>query len=161
MKHWLLSFALICFGSTANAAWESKLDLNPVVSPIMIRELNDGQWLAGVTKENVWHLDQDGKQRLHAGVFEAWNAEHGNASFGMLLGVDVPLSLSQGLYKLGESLGLSNAFKPAAYLASALSLDAVAGYRPFHSADVNGEFVYGVGFRMNIAFGVKELQKGL
>ena len=161
MKHWLGVVALICFGSQAHAAWVGKLDLSPVVSPIMIREIHDGQWLYGVTKENLWHLDHNGEQRIHVGLFQAWNTEHGNASFGPVVGVDVPLRLSQAIGGIASSLGLDQTFKPLQYVGAVLSVDAIGGYRPVHSADVNGPWVYGVGVRLNVAFGVKELQKGL
>lgn len=152
---------LLLLSSTASATWQGKLDLNPTVSPILIRELHDGQWIAGVTKENLWHLDKDGIQRFHAGVFQAWNAEHGNASTGMVIGVDVPVPLSYGLKTLGEGFGLPSVFKPATLFSSMLSFDVIGGFRPFHSADVNGNWVYGLGAKLGISFGVKELQDGL
>ena len=163
-----LTLTMTLIPCQAFAIWTGRLDLSPTVSPLVIRELHDGQWLAGITKENLWHLDYnsitgsqwDG-QRLHAGVFEAWNAEHGNATFGIVSGFDIPVALSQAIFSIGNAIGLTNTFKPAQYLASALSLDGLVGYRPWHDASVNGDLTYGVACRLNIAFGVSELQKGL
>lgn len=149
------------FVRSANATWKGSLDLNPVMSPIVIRELHDGQWLAGVVKENIWHLDQDGIQRFHAGVFQAWNAEHGNASTGMVFGIDIPAHLAESLQALGDGLNMHSTFKPASLLGSMLSFNFIGGYRPFHSSDVIGPWVYGFGARLSIKFGVQELQKGL
>lgn len=155
-----LAALLLLLSAPAGALWQGKLDLDPTVAPIVIRELHDGQWLAGVTKENLWHLDHDGAQRLHAGVFQAWNAEKGNASLGLVAGVDLPAYLGPALQALGSALGLGETFKPLQYFSSVLSLDAIGGYRPLHSPDVHS-WVYGAGARLNIGFGVQELKRGL
>ena len=163
----MLLAIMLSLSGAANAAWietknwSGKLDLDPVVSPVALRELKDGQWLAGIAKENIWHLDQLGVQRFHIGLFQAWNAEKGNASFGILAGPDIPLGLASKIGALGEALSLPNFFKPAQYISSVLSINAFGGYRPIHTDDVYGSWVYGVAARLSIAFGVKELQKGL
>lgn len=167
MKNIIVSLALAMIPpASVSAAWVGRFDLNPAVSPIVIRELHDGQWIAGITKENLWHLDNTGAgalagQRAHVGIFEAWNAQHGNASFGTVVGIDIPVKLAEAIQSIGESFGLQQSFKPLSYVGSALSLDAIAGLRPAHSADVSGPFVYGFGARLNVAFGVSELKKGL
>lgn len=152
---------VLALASNAKALWTGRFDLSPAVSPIMIRELHDGQWLAGVTKENIWHLDHNDKQLIHAGIFQAWNTERGNASFGPVIGLDLPIGLGPVIANMAAAIGLGEFFKPLQYVGSALSLDAIGGYRPIHTSDVDGSWVYGAGLRMNIAFGVKELQKGL
>lgn len=167
MKKLLYVLPLLLLGN-AYAGWEGKLDLTPNVSPIVIREVHDGQWLAGVSKNNILHLDYSGDtnsvwngQRFHLGAFEAWNTEHGNASTGLVGGVDIPLPLSEALGYISSALQLQESFKPAEYLSSMISFDIIGGYRPLHDASVNGNWVYGAGASLNIAFGVKELQKGL
>lgn len=161
--------ALMFMSVTANATWQGKFDLTPLVSPIVIRELHDGQWLYGVTKENLWHLDYQGSdplslwngQRFHVGVFQAWNAENGNASFGMVSGIDVPLPVSQLIGQAVGATGLTSTAKWLSLLGSALSLDFIGGYRPIHTNSVNGDWIYGIGARLSIKFGATDLQKGL
>lgn len=168
MKRLILALGLLALPAVqGHATWKGALDLDPSVQPIMIRELHDGQWLAGVTKENLWHLDYQGAtdsmwngQRFHAGFFQAWNAEHGNGSFGLVAGLDLPVGLGGAVAKLLSAFGNGD-WKPLQYFDSALSLDGIGGYRPVHTSDVDGNWVYGVGARLKIAFGVQELKKGL
>lgn len=155
MKHWLMAAALICLGSPAHALWQGKLNLDTNLDPVMIRELHDGQWLAGFAKGNLWHLDQNGVSRFHAGLFQAWNAEHGNPATGLVLGLDLPPGLAAA-----AAAGLPEWFKPGTYLTAAVTLDFFGGYRPQHSDDTH-QWIYGIGAKLKIAFGVKELQQGL
>lgn len=155
MKTLLVIAALICFGSQAQAAWVGKLNLNSNFSPVMIRELHDGQWLAGVAKGDIWELDQNGVKRAHAGMFQAWNAEQGNPATGLVLGVDLPPGFAAGI-----ASGLPEFFKAGAYMGAAVSLDFFGGYRPQHSNDTHS-WIYGVGAKLSISFGTKELQNGL
>ena len=159
MKKYL--FLMVLFASPVQAAWQGKLNLALNESqPVVLRELHDGQWLAGVAKPDIFHLDRDGVQWFHAGAFHAWNAEKGNPTFGFIAGVDLPKA-GPYIASLAKALELEGLFKPLMYADSLVSIDGFAGYRPVHSPDVNGNFTYGVGARLNIAFGVKELQKGL
>lgn len=148
----LSSFLLIC---PASAAWQGKLNLDSNLDPVMIRELHDGQWLAGVSKGNLFHVDQDGVQRLHVGVFQAWNAEQGNPATGLVAGVDLPPGFAAAL-----ASGLPDWFKPVEYVQAAVSLDFFGGYRPQHTEDTH-QWIYGVGAKLRVKFGSKELQKGL
>lgn len=141
--------------------WSGKLDLNPVVQPLVMRELHDGQWLAGVAKPNLWHLDQAGVQRFHLGAFQSWNAEHGNPAFGLMAGIDIADHIALAAGAIGGAIGVPSLFKPAALLGSVLSLDFLGGYRPFHDASVKGPWMYGVGAMLKVPFGIAELQKGL
>lgn len=168
MKHWLLALAFICFGSSAQASWQGKLDLQSSVQPMILREVHDGQWLAGLAHPNLFHLDHNGNAILHVGVFSAWNAETGNSSFGPMAGVDllgiskeVGVSIPGVLGYIGEAVNLPSLFKPAVYLTELLSLDAFVGYRPMHTNDVLGNWIYGAGATLRVPFGVKELQAGL
>lgn len=152
-----LTLAAILFfmASSVSATWKGALNLNSDFAPVMIRELHDGQWLAGVAKTDIWHLDQDGVQRFHAGLFQAWNAERGNPTFGTVVGVDLPVGLATSI-----AAALPDWFKPSTYIASAVSLDFFGGYRPQHSDDTHS-WVYGIGAKLKVSFGQKELQKGL
>jgi len=77
-----LIFALFIMPCLSHGAWQGKLNLAVNESqPIMLRELNDGQWLFGVSKPDIFHVDRNGAQWFHAGVFQAWNAEKLNPTF--------------------------------------------------------------------------------
>lgn len=166
-----LVVATMVFGnlsSFAHAVWQGKLDLQSSVQPLVLREVHDGQWLAGIAHPSIFRLDHNNNTIIHAGVFQAWNAENGNASFGPLVGLDLSgisndlgFNISDMISSLGKGLNLPTFFKPAAYFADILSLDAFVGYRPIHTADVNGELVYGGAACLKIPFGVSELQNGL
>ena len=164
MKKVLMIGMLLVGGVTrSEAAWIGKLDLNSSVQPIVLRELHDGQWLTGLSHPNLWHLDKDGTSVFHLGLYQVWNAEHGNASFGPLVGVDLTgLSKIAGfdvpvqIGNLGEALHIPDLFKPAALISSMLSLDVVVGARPVHTADVIGELIYGVGFTLSVPLSVAQ-----
>lgn len=167
MKRLLIVAFFFCLIRPANALWQGHFDTSAGVSPIMIRELRDGQWLAGATKENIWHLDYQGAsgsvwngQRLHVGAFTAWNAEKGNPAYGPVIGIDLPAGVGHGIAALGSALNLDDTFKPIQYIDSALSFDFIGGYRPVHTPDTHS-WVYGVGARLSVSFGVAELKKGL
>lgn len=132
------------------------LNLNPSVSPTVLREMHDGQYLFGIAKPDLvkWGI-------LQAGIFQAWNAEHGNASAGPLLGVASPVDFSQKLGALAEALHMGALYKPVTYFKSVASVNGFGGYRPIHSADVRGNWVYGVAATLRVEFGIPELEKGL
>lgn len=156
----ILILSILGYIGVSEAAWVGKLDLSPNVSPVMLRELGDGQWLAGLAKPDIWHLDKDDVQWAHAGIFHAWNAEKGNPSFGLMAGIDLPKA-GPYISKLGKALELESVFKPLTVAEGWVSIEAFGGYRPVHTPDVKGNWVYGIGAKMNIKFGVKELQNGL
>ncbi len=152
----------------SHGAWQGKLDLQPNVQPLLLREVADGQWLAGYTAPNIFHIDHNGNPIFHIGLFHAFNAEGGNSSFGPIAGLDlagisrdIGFSVPSLISGLGTGLGLEKVFKPAALFAEALTLDAFIGYRPVHTADVYSEWVYGGGIALKIPFGTKNLEAGL
>lgn len=132
------------------------LNLSPSVSPALLREMHDGQYLFGIAKPDLvkWGIAQ-------AGLYQAWNAEHGNASFGPMLGVYSPVDFSEKIGALAESLHMGMLYKPVKYFKSVASLNAFGGLRPVHSADVKGNWVYGVAATLRVEFGMPELQAGL
>ena len=159
---------LLLWPGMAFGNWVGKLDLSSSGQAIILREGHDGQWLAGLSHPNLWHLDHNGNPLLHLGLFQAWNADNGNASFGPLAGLDllgaskeVGVDVPGALGSLGEYLGLPSVFKPAVLFSQMLSIDAFVGYRPFHTPDVSGRLVYGGAATLKVPFGVKELQAGL
>lgn len=161
MKTMLL--ALMLLPSVSFASLVGKLNLQPSVQPIIARELHDGQWLAGISHPDIWALVyhgagnllySDGDQVFHAGLFTAWNAEKGNASYGPLAGVNIPLKIGSLLQSMGDNLGLSTTFKPISFAGSYLSIDGFGGVRPFHTSDVIGNWVYGFLFQVKIPFAI-------
>lgn len=169
MKRLLLAIiTMLAITHGVNAAWQGKLNLEPSVYPMVLREIHDGQYLYGISVPELWHLDHNGNIILHAGLYQAWNAESGNASVGPLLGLnlggvgkEIGVDIPKFIGGLGDALKLAPLFKPISLFSSALSLDAFAGYRPIHTADVNGELVYGGACVLGIPFGPKNLEAGL
>lgn len=151
-----------------SASWQGKLDLTPTVQPMMIRELHDGQWLYGIAKNNLWHLDYNNPsgsfwngQRFHAGAFQAWNAESGNGSFGLVAGFDIPAPIGKAIASGISAVGLEQTAKFLSHVGEMLSVDFLGGYRPIHTNAVNDDWVYGVGASLSIQFGVSDLKEGL
>lgn len=160
MKVFLKSTAIISllvFSLSLTSAYAGpSLNLSPAVSPTVLREMNDGQWLFGIAKPDLlkWGIVQ-------AGIFQAWNAEHGNASAGPMLGVSSPIDFSEKIGAMAEALHMGFLWKPVQYFKSVASINAFGGYRPIHSADVVGNWVYGGAATLRVEFGIPELQKGL
>lgn len=157
MKKLYVLAVLGWFASSANATVAGKLDLNYDVQAIGMRELHDGNWLAGVGKQ-LAHLEINGKERLHLGVFQAWRANHGDPAFGLSLGVTtgglgeyVGKALDMGTPDLSESV------KWLPHVADLISIETFAGYRPVHGSDVHA-WIYGVGGYLKIPL---DLIKGL
>ena len=162
-----LILALLLVPGIAGAVVSGKLDLSPTVQALVLRDANDGQWLAG-TAHYLWLLKHNENTILHLGIFNAFNAESGNGSFGPLFGLDlmgaskdIGLDIPATISLIGDWSGIPSVFKPAAYFSSLLSIDAFGGYRPIHTSDVNGPWIYGGAAALKIPFGVKELQQGL
>lgn len=160
--------SLLGFIGTANAALVGKLDLASSVQPFAARELHDGQWLAGVAHPNLFHADLNGIPIFHAGIFQCWNTENGNASFGPMAGIDLGglsqlagVGIPQLLDLVAQATNLQKTVSAVRFIPNLLSIDGFAGYRPIHTADVNGEFVYGYAFTLSIPFGLTELQQGM
>lgn len=147
--------------------WKGRLDLDPVAQPIVLREAHDGQWLAGIQHPGLFGLYHRGNRIFHAGVFQAWNSEGGNASAGPIAGLDFRGVLADVGYDIptlidsvGNWVGLPALFRPAHLIADMTTLDVFVGYRPIHSADVNGSWVYGGAAGLKIKFGTSDLQNG-
>lgn len=162
MKKLLLVFWLALCAVQARAEdwsrWHGKLNLDlKTVSPIIARELNDGQWLAGIDF-TAWTLYRNDLEILHVGIFQAWNAEHGNTSTGLTLGRNT--SVGKVLGPIAKRMHLDNYWKPTTLLGAIISLDGFLGYRPQHAQDVQGNLVYGALARLSIPFSVEDLKKG-
>ena len=131
------------------ATWRGKLDLNLNAEAVGIRELHDGNWLAGISKQ-LWHLEEDGKERLHVSVYQAWRAEHGDPAFGLSLGLNTG--------KLGDwfqdAIGkiapeLSERAKFVTQLSNWISLEVYGGYRFRHGPDVH-DWIWCLGGKVRI-----------
>lgn len=156
MKKMILA-ALLAWPSYAGAVVAGKLDLDLNIQTLGLRELNDGNWLAGVGKQ-LWHLEVDGKERLHFGVFQAWRANQGDPAFGLSLGVTTG-GLGDYITKaidLGTP-GLGDYVKWVPQIANLISIETFGGYRPSHGPDVH-PWIYGVGGYLKIPL---DLIKGL
>lgn len=158
---------IIVIWALAGQAWATlvgKYDLDPTLSPVIARELHDGQYLAGIAHPHLWCLQYVGQDTalyangtcvMHAGVQTLWNAEKGNASYGPLFGFNIPGNVNPILQSIGEWAGLHQNSIDA--LSSALTVDFFAGYRPIHTADVIGSFTYGYSCTFSLKFGVTKM----
>lgn len=152
MKTLLRSIVCVLALSQACLAdpWIGKLDLfsgvNPLPQPIAIRELHDGNWLAGIQKQ-IWHLETRKVQVLHASYYQAWRTAYGDPAYGLSLGTDL----------IGDAkivLDLANIEVPEppqlfSDIKTFVSVDFYGGYRPVHGADVHA-WIYGIGGKVTI-----------
>lgn len=153
----LLVVLLLCCPSLSSATLVGKLDLNYDAQAVGLRELNDGNWLAGIGKQ-LWHLESDGKERLHFGVFQAWRTNHGDPAFGLNLGVTTGGLGDYLTATIGQvAPNLSDSIKWIPQLANFISIDTFGGYRPTHGPDVHA-WIYGFGGYLKIPL---DLIKGL
>ena len=74
MKHWLLGISLICFGSTANATWQGKLDLTPEIFAYGAKSFTGYEQVGGLQK-SLWGLFNDGRQEFSVGLYVAANTK--------------------------------------------------------------------------------------
>jgi hypothetical protein len=155
----LLALLLLAAPSLTHAGF-GKLNLSPVVSPVFIRELHDGNWLAGYAKPDIWKLDIGRAviSDVHIGAFHAWRVNSGDAAVGLSAGLGLP-SLGPALAKLGEVLQIPGTIKWISLVEASLSLDFYGGYRPIHGPDVQ-DWMYGVGGYLKYSFGLPDLIKG-
>lgn len=167
-KKLILVSLLALIPMQVRAQWTGKWDLSSSVQATAFRELHDGQYLAGISHPNLWSLNHGANRLFHIGIFEAWNSEHGNASFGPIAGADllgisneVGLNIPNLLNSIGTSVNLPSIFKASSYFVNMLTIDAFVGWRPVHTSDVIGNLTYGIGASLNVPFGIKELQNGL
>lgn len=155
----ILIVALVLIPLSSFAAWQGKLDLTPVVNPLVIRELHDGNWLAGYAKPNLWHLDKDGREWFHAGIWHAWRTDHGDPAIGLSAGVNIG-DMGSVLGAISDVLGLDATAKWTRIIGGAVSIDGYGGYRPVHGPDVH-DWAYGIGAMLTKKFGLPDLAKGL
>ena len=132
----------------ASAAWQGKLDLlSPQASAIGVRELHDGNWLAGL-QTKTWHLEKDGLEVFSVSYFQAWRAMQGDPAYGLSVGVKAASAsgILQSVVSSLDNNGLAS-WTPPPWVKSIgnwVSLDIYGGFRPTHSADVHS-WVYGIG----------------
>ena len=162
-----LFLVLFLLPGLAKANWYGSLDLSPTVQPLILREAHDGKWLAG-SAHYLWLLHHNRNTIAHFGLFNAYNAQNGNGSFGPLIGLDlmglskdIVIDIPDTIANFGEWLGLPSIFKPVSLFTEILSIDAFTGYRPVHTSDVDGKFIYGGAAALKIPFGAQELKHGL
>jgi hypothetical protein len=136
-----------------------KLDLGLPPQGFVMRDIKNGQWRGGYSKA-LWELDLNGNQLFYVGYNQTWNAQHGNSALGG--GIGTKQSISQ-IASMGAALAGISATPPpfVQYFGNILSIEANGAYMPVHTADVNGPFIYGFGFQVDLSdvFGI--LQKGL
>lgn len=154
----LLLLLLLAVPAHSQTIWKGKLDVfDGVPSPLGMRELHDGNWLAGFDHQ-FWHLERNSQEVCHVTFFTAWRAMQGDVAYGPSLGVPI----GQLGSVLGSAIGL---VAPATYhmtpwlqqLGNWVSLDFYGGYRPTHGADVHS-WIYGIGGKVKIPL---DLIKGL
>ena len=148
-------YMLGTIGGPINYGVTNNFDLGACVE----RELNDGQWLAGGCKDLVYFLRQDldgnWQKAGHLGAAFMSNAEHGNQSFQLKVGMDLgsmAASLANMVSVTAPSLKSNAAVLPpwVSKMAEAVTLDFAGGYRPFHDSSVNGDWTYGVMATVNV-----------
>lgn len=156
MKKLLLALMFV-LPASAGAVLQGKLDLTPTVNPVLIRELHDGNWLAGYGKSNLFHLDLNGTEIFHAGVFHAWRTNQGDPSLGLSLGIAAPAAPALGL--ILDSLQLPQTAKFLQNVSATVAIDGYGGYRPIHGPDVHS-WIYGVGMVLQARVGLPDLKAG-
>ena len=137
-------------------------DISLDVDPVMVRDIHQGIWLAGV-KKDVVSIDTGLSgvlDKVYLGAFHAWNAEHGDPVMGVSLGLRLG-SVASGLGAISNTLGLGSVYKPLQYAGSFVHFNTYLGGRPQITKNVRDHFMYGVGVALNVPFGVKELETGL
>lgn len=160
MKKLIALILLVMQAPFASAA--VKYDLSLSVDPVMIRDIHQGIWLAGIKKDVVsFDTGLSGVlDKAYLGVFQAWNAEKGDPVFGLSAGVRLG-DLAAGMGSVASLLGLGTVYKPLQYAGNFVHFNTFVGGRPQISHNVRDHFMYGAGVALNIPFGVSELQKGL
>ena len=151
--------SLLLIPTLCGAVVTGKFDLGLPPQGFIMRDVKNGQWRGGYSKA-LWELDINGNQLFYLGYNHTWNAQRGNSAVGGGLGTKQSIS---NIASLAASIASIEATPPAfvKYLGNVLSVEANGAYMPAHSADVNGPFIYGFGFQVDLSdvFGI--LQKGL
>ena len=150
----LILALLVLIPGPASAGYKIKFDLISSPTELLgMRELNDGNWLAGFSKQAA-SLRKDDVEKLHLNAFSAWRVEGGDIAYG--LGLGVPLgNLGDGLLAAVRSVApnLEENMKWLPKVGSFLSLDTYVGYRFKHGPDVH-PLVYGIGGKVSIPFDI-------
>jgi hypothetical protein len=161
MKKWILLLFLAPLAGLAMPAQAQTLKgnfhLGGSPSAIGLRELHDGNWLAGV-EYSFYDVIWNNSPILTVNAFTAWRVNRGDPAYGPSLSVN----MGQAGGAIGNFLGLG---APGLYnqttwlfkLADLISIDSYIGYRPVHSQDVHS-WIYGIGGKVKIPF---DLSKGL
>lgn len=158
MKKWIILVILFLVGPLhAQTVWKGKLDLGSNPSAIGLRELHDGNWLAGF-EHPIWHLERNSIPMFNINFFTAWRALQGDPAYGPSFGMNI----GQAGSAIGNIIGMT---APALYdktpwiqqLGNFVSIEIYTGYRPVHSADTHA-FMYGIGGKVTIPL---DLLKGL
>ena len=139
----------------SSGQWAFGVDKSATAGACVQREVHDGQWLAGPCRD-IFVLARHGISTAHMGGAIMWNAEHGNATYSLRLGVSVGPAARAFLLKASEALpGLENlaAWSPPrflGYISDIATVDFAGGYRPTHDASVNGNWTYGPMVKLDI-----------
>ncbi len=140
-----------------------KLDWNYTdLSPVVEREVRNGQWLSGV-EYLPWSLMHGSDTVMAVGIYTVWNSQTANNSYG--LSVYVPISdmaaISKGVLTIFK---IDPSFKVPGFVSfagQALGLQVMGGYMPTWNQSVFGPFTYGVGAIFKVHFDAKgALQAG-
>lgn len=136
-------------------AWATTNNFN--LNGAIERELHDGQWLAGGSKDALYMLrkksDGNYAKALQIGGAVMSNAEHGNTSYQIKGGLY--LGTLGATIQNGVSLAASNLadYTPPPWISkigNAVSFDFFGGPRPKHDGSVKGNWTYGIGASVNV-----------
>lgn len=143
----------------SNPSWQIQFDATADATFCGMRELHDGQWLAGTCRDLFYltHAQSDGLTHkfAHVGVGVFWNGEHGNATVALKGGLNFGTAIQEGLQLLGMQYPSLQAMGAPPFLQKVgdmTSLDFALGYRPIHDASVNGDLTYGIAFNLRVPF---------
>lgn len=141
-------FLLLFLAVPARAQWAGKLDLHEDPSAIGLRELHDGNWLAGL-EHGVAHVEYNGFRLAHVKFFTAWRAMELDAAYGLSAGVNVGGAGAYLATYLPDFFPAIRTVKFVSMLGNWTSLDFYGGYRPLHGSDTHA-WIYGIGGRVRI-----------
>ncbi len=150
MKKWI-AFILLMIPLSAGATITGKLDLSMPTNGLLLRELHDGSWMGGLSKD-IYQVAYNGNPVLNMGYAQVWRVldGSGNGIPSSGLHVSIPTgSLGQHIEALNGVLSLPSIFKPLAMVGNFVGLDAMIGYSAVHTKDQH-DFFYGVGAKVTI-----------
>ena len=135
--------------------WQAGINKNLAVGGCLQREAHDGQFLAGPCVD-PFVIARAGQDVFHLGAYVMFNSEHANASYGPRIGVTLGPVVKAGLSALSTRFPTIEQYvgwsppKFCLYLDKVLTFDFGVGYRPKHSADVNGNLTWGPMVKLSI-----------